>query len=56
MALLELEHVHLFEQTLELFTSGAHSKRPYLLGAAMAHRNHGYLAWQVAQRPVGRTE
>ena len=48
MALLELEHLDLFEQALELFTSEVRTQNaPYLLGAAMAHRNHGYLAWQV---------
>ena len=50
MALFELEQVHLFEQTLELFTSEVRTQNaPYLLGAAMANRNHGYLAWQVVR-------
>tara|TARA_Y100001970_G_scaffold163414_1_gene199739 strand:+ start:14722 stop:17247 length:2526 start_codon:yes stop_codon:yes gene_type:complete len=50
MALLELEQVHLFEQTLELFTSEVRTQNaPYLLGAAMAHRSHGYLAWELVR-------
>ena len=50
MALLELEQVDLFKETLELFTSEVRTQNaPYLLGAAMTHRNHGYLAWELVR-------
>jgi puromycin-sensitive aminopeptidase len=48
MALLEIEDVQLFEQTLELITSEVRSQNaPYLLSAAMSHRSHGLLAWEL---------
>lgn len=50
MALLELEQVDLFKETLELFTSEVRTQNaPYLLGAAMTHRSHGYLAWELVR-------
>ena len=34
---------------MEAFSEVRTQNAPYLLGAAMAHRNHGYLAWQVVR-------
>ncbi|MBJ83457.1 MAG: peptidase [Acidimicrobiaceae bacterium] len=48
MALLEIEDIQLFQQTLELITSEVRSQNaPYLLSAAMSHRSHGRLAWEL---------
>lgn len=47
-ALLEIEGVQLFEKTLDLFNNEVRTQNaPYLLGAAMSHRRHGALAWQL---------
>ena len=50
MALLELEDIELFEQTLELITSEVRTQNaPYLLSAAMSHRQHGSVAWELVR-------
>ena len=50
MALLELEDVELFGRTLEVITSEVRSQNaPYLLSAAMSHRSHGPLAWELVR-------
>ena len=48
MALLEVEGTQLFEKTLDLFSNEVRTQNaPYLIGAAMAHRSHGALAWEL---------
>ncbi|HAF69024.1 MAG TPA: hypothetical protein DCL16_07865, partial [Acidimicrobiaceae bacterium] len=48
MALLEVEGVSLFKKTLDLFSNEVRTQNaPYLLGAAMSHRSHGFLAWDL---------
>tara|TARA_Y100001949_G_scaffold29216_1_gene22348 strand:- start:5675 stop:8200 length:2526 start_codon:yes stop_codon:yes gene_type:complete len=50
MALLELEDLELFGRTLEVITSEVRSQNaPYLLSAAMSHRSHGPLAWELVR-------
>ena len=50
VALLELEDVALFKKTLALITSEVRSQNaPYLLSAAMTHRRHGLLAWELVR-------
>lgn len=48
MALLEIQGSELFEQTLDLFMNEVRTQNaPYLLGAAMGHRSHGVIAWEL---------
>jgi len=50
MALLEVEGTQLFEETLDLFSNEVRTQNaPYLLGAAMSHRSHGALAWELVR-------